>query len=81
MKNILAGILSVAGVIALGFGIVSMTKKGISYSIGGADGPTAVFVAGKVGNGLAWIITAVGVVVLGLACVLFVHIRKKGSGK
>lgn len=81
MKKLLAGIMSAVGVVTLGVGVVSMTKKVITYSITGADGPTAVFVAGKFGNGFAWAITAVGTVLLGTACALFVSVRKKGTEK
>lgn len=52
MKKVLAGILAAAGAVIFGIGVTSMTKKAVAVSvIGGADGPTSVFLAGKIGDG------------------------------
>lgn len=85
MKKLAAGILSAVGAVILGygiFGIVSKLKKTVSYSysvIGSADGPTSVFIAGKVGDGLWWTMIAIGGAILGLAVALLVAIIRKNK--
>lgn len=39
--------------------------------IGGADGPTAVFVAGKLKGNLTFILIVIGIVLLGVAVIAF----------
>ncbi|HBG0145896.1 MAG: oxaloacetate decarboxylase [Faecalimonas umbilicata] len=39
--------------------------------IGGADGPTAVFVAGKLNGNLTFILIVIGIVLLGVAVIAF----------
>ena len=53
MKKTMAIILGVIGLVLAGFSAVLKWKKQMSVSIiGGADGPTSIFLAGKVGNDL-----------------------------
>ncbi|MDO5406289.1 MAG: oxaloacetate decarboxylase [Eubacteriales bacterium] len=59
---VLAGLAGAALVIA---GIIMKIRKMASIAIiGGADGPTSVFLAGKVGGGFSISVIAVGIVLL-----------------
>lgn len=78
MKKILGIILTVAGISTVIIGIILKVKTQMSVSIiGGADGPTAIFLAGKVGSipVVTGIITGVGIVLLAVG--IFMIIRKK----
>lgn len=48
-----------------------MEEKTVSI-VGGADGPTSVFVAGKIGNGsgMIGILVGIGIIVVGLIIIL-----------
>ena len=51
MKKTIAIILGVMGLVLAVFSAILKWKKQMSVSIiGGADGPTSIFLAGKVGN-------------------------------
>ena len=45
--------------------------------IGGADGPTSIFLAGTLGDGFLIIATLVGLILLTVGLVLFMKMRKK----
>lgn len=79
MKKILTGILAAVGAVMFGVGVTSMTKKAAAVTIiGKADGPTSVFIAGKLGDGFWWMITIAGGVIIGLSAALFAFwVRKK----
>ena len=65
MKKWIAVIVAVIGIILAGFGISSKIKGASSVGIiGGADGPTAIFVAGKVGDGFSLGIILLGIVLM-----------------
>lgn len=71
---IFAGII---GVIALIAGIVLKIKKSASVAIiGGADGPTSVFIAGKVGDDLSTGVIGIGVILL-LTVIIILKMKKK----
>ena len=77
MKKIGAGI-GVLGMIIILIKIVSdaKDKKAASVNIiGGADGPTSIFLAGKVGGTSAVIGTITGIVLLSV--VIFIIARRK----
>ena len=76
MKKILGIGLSVIGIVMVVATVILKLKKQMSISIiGGADGPTSVFIAGKVGNTSA----VAGVIVGALLLVIGIFwIRKKG---
>ena len=66
MKKWIAVIVAVIGIILAGFGISAKIKGASSVGIiGGADGPTAIFVAGKVGDGFS-----LGIILLGIILVI-----------
>ena len=51
MKNTISIICGISGIVGVLYGIVTKIKGNVSVSvIGGADGPTSVFLAGKLGN-------------------------------
>lgn len=51
MKKVIGIVVAVVGIILVAICPISMLKEGISVSaIGGVDGPTSVFVAGKVND-------------------------------
>ena len=53
MKKVVGGIITIIGIVMAAWGIhvYVFAKEATSILIGGADGPTSVFIAGKVGNG------------------------------
>ena len=66
MKKWFAMIIAILGIILAGFGISAKMKGAASVGIiGGADGPTAIFVAGNVGNGVS-----IGVILIGIMLVV-----------
>ncbi len=78
MKKVLTGALAAVGAVIFGVGVTSMTKKAVAISvIGSADGPTSVFLAGKIGDGFWWMITIVGGLIVGLSAALFACLVRK----
>lgn len=78
MKKILTGILAAVGAVMFGVGVVSVMKKAAAVAIiGKADGPTSVFIAGKLGDGFWWMITIAGGVIIGLSAALFAFLVRK----
>lgn len=80
MKKALAVLLAAVGAVIFGVGVTSVTKEAAAISIiGRADGPTSIFLAGKVGDGFWWMLTIVGAAVIGLSAALFEFLvrRKK----
>lgn len=79
-------VFSIAGLLAVGLSLaIKMSARGTAVAsiavIGGADGPTSIFLAGKVGNGSLAGLVAVGVVFLVLAGLCAAFSRTKGKGK
>ncbi|MBQ7838922.1 MAG: oxaloacetate decarboxylase [Lachnospiraceae bacterium] len=69
---------AVAAIIAIA-GFVLKWKNKVVYSvgiIGGADGPTSIFVAGKVGNGAGILAVVAGIVIL-IAVAIFIWKKKR----
>ena len=78
MKKGLTGVLAAVGAVLFGVGVTSMTKKAVAFSIiGGADGPTSVFIAGKFGDRFWWMITIAGGLIIGLSIALFAFLVRK----
>lgn len=77
MKKVFGIISGVAGLLIIIGGIILKQKEAVSVSvIGGADGPTSIFLAGKVGNDFSGLGIVAGVILLVIAVVLLV-IKKK----
>lgn len=78
-RNKLAIFSAIAGILALGLGISTKQKRASAISIiGGADGPTSVFIAGKAGS-FFWPLFTLGVCLLGLAVILYLSVKRKGK--
>lgn len=76
MKKIVGIALAVIGIVAAVSGLIFKVKGQMSVSvIGGADGPTSIFLAGKVGGASAAVGMIVGIVLLAVG--IFVIVRKK----
>lgn len=67
-----------AGALLIAAGINQKTKKAVSVSIiGGADGPTSVFLAGKVGGDFAVGLIIAGVVLMAAGIVWWWYSKRK----
>lgn len=76
MKKILGIILIAIGILTAIFGLILKVKGQVSVSIiGGEDGPTSIFFAGKVGGMGAVIGILVGIMLLAVGVVMIA--RKK----
>ena len=63
MKKIIGIIIGILGVVIICLGVFMNIKGGKSVSIiGGADGPTSIFLAGKVGGNSSVVAIIIGVV-------------------
>lgn len=77
MKKTMAIILGVMGLVLAGFSAILKWKKQMSVSIiGGADGPTSIFLAGKVGNDFSVAGIVVGILLLVIAGLLMLRKKK-----
>lgn len=73
MKNTISIICGVLGIVGVLYGIVTKIKGNVSVSvIGGADGPTSIFLAGKLGNDYSTmaIITGLGFIIISILLAL-----------
>lgn len=65
MKKFSGIMMAAAGILISVLSVVLKVKKTVSFSLtGGADGPTSIFLAGKVGNSSFMITVAVGILLL-----------------
>lgn len=77
MKKIIGVIIAIVGIIIAGFGISMKQKEAMAISIiGGADGPTSVFLAGKLGTTSFLAIIVVAVVLLAVRVAIIVKKKK-----
>ena len=79
MKKILGIVAGVVGIISVIVGVaLKMNNNAIAITIiGGVDGPTSVFVAGKLNSVLVSILLiAIGVVML-IVAIIFYFLKKK----
>lgn len=77
MKKTMAIILGVMGLVLAGFSAILKWKKQMSVSIiGGADGPTSIFLAGKIGNDFSVAGIVVGILFLVIAGLLMLRKKK-----
>lgn len=75
-------ILGILGLLAMAIGIYTKVNEVFTAStaiIGQADGPTSIFIAGKVGSEFSMIVTFIGLCLLAAATILMV--KKKHGGK
>lgn len=77
MNKVIGIVLGVIGVAAAALGIMIRTKGNASISIiGGADGPTSIFLAGKVGGASSTITIIIGIIFAVIGVMAFTR-RKK----
>lgn len=68
MKKRIACIISILGIILTAIGIaLNQNAKTTVSVIGGADGPTSVFIAGKLNSDIFILLFGIGIVILLLA--------------
>lgn len=79
MKKVVGGIITIIGIVMAVWGIhvYVFAKEATSILIGGADGPTSVFIAGKVGNGFGLGTIFVGIILVVAGVVIFIKSKKK----
>lgn len=71
MKKLMVVISAVIGFLLIGWGVNLKMNNSVAISIiGGADGPTSVFIAGKIGDGMIGGIILGGVIFTGLAIII-----------
>lgn len=72
MKKTLTIIMAVIGILLATIGIHWKSKVAVAVSIiGGADGPTSIFLAGKIGDGFILGTLLIGIVLLVAGVVIY----------
>lgn len=72
MKKVFGIVTCIVGILLVIFGEIIKAKENTAISIiGGADGPTSVYVAGKLNGNLAIILIIIGLVLLVAAVIAF----------
>ena len=78
MKKILTIIAGIMGILLMMAGVMAKTKKAYSVSvIGGADGPTSIFLAGKVGSSTSLYLIVAGVILIAILVIGWFGKHKK----
>jgi len=78
MKKVLAIIVAVIGILLAAIGIHWKSKAAVAISIiGGADGPTSIFLAGKIGDGFILGTVLIGIVLLAVGVVIYKKIENR----
>lgn len=77
MKRAVGGVIAIVGFVLSVFGIITKAKGVTSIVIGGADGPTSVFIAGKVGNGFELGTIFAGVILAVAGVFIIIKSKKK----
>lgn len=79
MKKVVGGIITIIGIVMAAWGIhvYVFAKEATSILIGGADGPTSVFIAGKVGNGFGLGTIFAGVILAVAGVFIIIKSKKK----
>lgn len=62
---------------SMGIHVYVFAKEATSILIGGADGPTSIFIAGKVGNGFGLGTIFLGIILVVAGVVIFIKSKKK----
>lgn len=77
MKKAIGIGMGIIGVLLAIFGIIFKVKQNIAVSvIGGADGPTSIFVAGKVGGDVSVFAIIAGIVLI-VVCGILLFKKKR----
>lgn len=76
-EKIIAGVAGAVGIILAVIGVLLKIKKSMAVSvIGGADGPTSIFLAGKVGGDMSAGLFVAAIICLIVAVVLVFRKKK-----
>lgn len=77
MKKTLAIIIAVIGILLAAIVIHWKSKAAVAVSIiGGADGPTSIFLAGKIGDGMILGTILIGIVLLVVGVMIYKKIKR-----
>ena len=78
MKKKLMVIIGILAMEIAIFSVLIINERNTSLAIiGGADGPTTVFLAGTLGNGVLFAAILFGLIFLALGIILFKQIKRK----
>lgn len=79
MKKVVGGIITIIGIVMAAWGIhvYVFAEEATSILIGGADGPTSVFIAGKVGNGFGLGTIFAGIILVIAGVLICIKSKKK----
>lgn len=78
MKKIVSIVAGITGIMLVIAGAIMKTKKAVSVSIiGGVDGPTSVFVAGKLGSDISLGLMITGVILIAVVTIMGLRKQKK----
>lgn len=76
MKKALGISCGILGILLIGLGMVMKQKETAEISIiGGADGPTSVFIAGRLGGDFFNLLILIGVVLAAVVVILYLKKR------
>ena len=79
MKRLILILFSILGAVLVGAGLYLKSKGSAAIAvIGGADGPTSVFIAGKLSDNFSQGILIVGAALLCIAALIGFILKKKG---
>lgn len=82
MRMLIGGIITFIGIVMAVRGIYRYALgKTSTFVIGGADGPTSVFVAGKVGDGFELGTVIVGGILVVAGIIIFLKYKKNSHDK
>ena len=77
MKKILVGVVTIIGIALAAVGIgLKMNDAASIAVIGAADGPTTIFVAGRLGSGISYGFIFVGVVLSIIGIMIYIKNKK-----
>ncbi len=76
-KVVLASLLAAGGIFLAGVGLYLYWRESFVISlVGGADGPTSVFIAGKINTGFCWFIVGLGILAAAAGIVTLIKMKK-----
>lgn len=78
MKKVIAFIVAALGILIAAIGIHMKSKAAVAVSIiGGADGPTSIFLAGKIGDGFILGTILLGIVLAVVGVIAYKILKRK----
>lgn len=78
MKKVVTILTGIIGILLVVTGVITKEKKVVSVSIiGGADGPTSVFLAGNVGSDISLGLIVAGIILIAILMIGWFGKQKK----